>query len=234
MVSALEASLESPQIPPEARDRIRPLLGLWGAAAKAMGEMRADVFVRRLIERIGFRRHRLFAAHPETAERLRSLSRLGKLAADWTRREPGGSTRDFVRYLVAVSEAGSPRRTSRARRWRARSGDAQLESLKGLEFARLYVVGMQAGAPGPSRIPAAPPELAGGGAPFEAERRRLLYMAMTRASEGLVLAAATGQPRRARPALALLRGGPSGARRGEEEHARSSSDRPRACRPPTG
>ena len=29
-----------------------------------MGEMRADVFVRRLIERIGFRRHRLFAATP--------------------------------------------------------------------------------------------------------------------------------------------------------------------------
>ena len=70
--------------------------------------MRADVFVRRLIERIGFRRHRLFAAHPEAAERLRNLSRLGELAADWTRREPGGSNRDFVRYLVAVSEAGVP------------------------------------------------------------------------------------------------------------------------------
>ena len=76
MVSALEASLESPQIPPEARDRIRTFLGLWGAAAKAMGEMRADVFVRRLIERIGFRRHRLFAAHPETAERLKALGYL--------------------------------------------------------------------------------------------------------------------------------------------------------------
>ena len=30
MVSALEASLESPQIPPEARDRIRTFLGLYG------------------------------------------------------------------------------------------------------------------------------------------------------------------------------------------------------------
>ena len=70
--------------------------------------MRADVFVRRLIERIGFRRQRLFAAHPEAAERLRNLSRLGELAAAWTRREPTGSNRDFVRYLVAVSEAGVP------------------------------------------------------------------------------------------------------------------------------
>ena len=77
MVSALEASLESPQIPPEARDRIRAFLNLYGAAARAMGELSADVFVRRLIERVGFRRQRLFAAHPEAAERLRNLSRLG-------------------------------------------------------------------------------------------------------------------------------------------------------------
>jgi DNA helicase-2/ATP-dependent DNA helicase PcrA len=190
MVSALEASLESPQIPPEARDRIRTFLGLWGAAAKAMSEMRADVFVRRLIERIGFRRHRLFAAHPEAAERLRSLSRLGKLAADWTRREPGGSNRDFVRYLVAVSEAG----VSPADEPSAPMADAvrvmPLESLKGLEFPRLYVVGLQAGAvpgPEPAGAPAVPPELAGAGPPFEAERRRLLYLAITRASEELVL-----------------------------------------------
>jgi ATP-dependent DNA helicase UvrD/PcrA len=190
MVSALEASLESPQISPEARDRIRTFLKLWGAAAKAMSEMRADVFVRRLIERIGFRRHRLFAAHPEAAERLRSLSRLGKLAADWTRREPGGSNRDFVRYLVAVSEAG----VSPADEPSAPMADAvrvmPLESLKGLEFARLYVVGMQAGAmpgPEPAGSPAVPPELAGAGPPFEAERRRLLYLAVTRARDELVL-----------------------------------------------
>ena len=122
MVSALEASLESPQIPPEARDRIREFLQLHRAAARAMGEMRADVFVRRLIERIGFRRHRLFAAHPEAAERLRNLSRLGELAGAWTRREPGGSNRDFVRYLVAVSEAGVSRRVEEHERADRRRG----------------------------------------------------------------------------------------------------------------
>ena len=124
MVSALEASLESPQIPPEARDRIREFLQLHRAAARAMGEMRADVFVRRLIERIGFRRHRLFAAHPEAAERLRNLSRLGELAEAWTRREPGGSNRDFVRYLVAVSEAGGMR-GSQASRGAPEAGGAE-------------------------------------------------------------------------------------------------------------
>ncbi len=106
MVSACEAALESPQIPPEARERIQSFLKLYGEASAAMEERRADVFVRRLIERVGLRRQRLFAAQPEVAERLLGLSRLAELAAAWARREPHGSTRDFVRYLSAVAEAG--------------------------------------------------------------------------------------------------------------------------------
>ena len=71
-----------------------------------MEERRSHVFVRRLIERVGLRRQRLFAAQPEVAERLLALSRLAELAAAWARREPHGSTRGFVRYLSAVAEAG--------------------------------------------------------------------------------------------------------------------------------
>ena len=190
MVSALEASLESPQIPPEARDRIRDFLSLHRAAARAMAEMRADVFVRRLIERIGFRRHRLFAAHPEAAERLRNLSRLGELAADWVRREPTGSNRDFVRYLVAVSEAGVAPVDEQS----APMADAvrvmPLERVKGFEFSRVYVVGLHAGAvPGtaPAGRPMVPAEIGGTRPPHEVEARRLLYMAMTRATDELVL-----------------------------------------------
>ena len=106
MVSALEAAIESPQLPPEARDRIQVFLRLYRPAAGALEQVRADVFVRRLIERIGLRRQQLFAASPETAERLVSLSKLGDLAAAFARREPRSSTRDFVRYVVAVAEAG--------------------------------------------------------------------------------------------------------------------------------
>ena len=51
MVSACEAALESPQITPEARERIQSFLKLYGTASAAMEERRADVFVRRLIER---------------------------------------------------------------------------------------------------------------------------------------------------------------------------------------
>ncbi len=190
MVSALEASLESPQIPPEARDRIREFLQLHRAAARAMGEMRADVFVRRLIERIGFRRHRLFAAHPEAAERLRNLSRLGELAAAWTRREPTGSNRDFVRYLVAVSEAGVPPVDEPSEPTADAVRLMSLERTKGLEFSRVYVVGLHAGAvPGatPAGAPVVPTRVGAGGPSHEDEQRRLLYVAMTRARDELVL-----------------------------------------------
>ena len=106
MVSACEAALESPQIPPEGRERIQAFLKLYGEASAALEERRADVFVRRLIERVGLRRQRLFAAEPEVAERLLGLSRLAELASAWARREAHGTTRDFVRYLSAVAEAG--------------------------------------------------------------------------------------------------------------------------------
>jgi DNA helicase-2/ATP-dependent DNA helicase PcrA len=106
MVSGCEAALESPRIPPEGRERIQAFLKLYGEASAAMEERRADVFVRRLIERVGLRRQRLFAAEPEVAERLLGLARLAELATTWARREPHGSTRDFVRYLSAVAETG--------------------------------------------------------------------------------------------------------------------------------
>ncbi len=190
MISALEASLESPQIPPEARERISGFLNLYGAAARAMGEMRADVFVRRLIERIGLRRQRLFAAHPEAAERLRSLSKLGDLATAWTRREPSGSNRDFVRYLVAVSEAGVSPEDEPTDPAPGAVRVLPLDCLKGLEFGHLFLVGLHAGAmpgPAPAGPPAVPPELGAEPQAHDAERRRLLYIAMTRASRELVL-----------------------------------------------
>ncbi len=91
MVSACEAALESPQIPPEGRERIQAFLKLYGEASAALEERRADVFVRRLIERVGLRRQRLFAAEPEVAERLLGLSRLAELASAWARREAHGT-----------------------------------------------------------------------------------------------------------------------------------------------
>jgi DNA helicase-2/ATP-dependent DNA helicase PcrA len=143
MVSACEAALESPQIPPEGRERIQSFLKLYGEAAAAMEERRADVFVRRLIERVGLRRQRLFAAEPEVAERLLGLSRLAELAAVWARREPHGATRDFVRYLSAVAEAGvGPAGGEEPPSPRAVQGLAR-SAAKGMDFDHVFVLGLE-------------------------------------------------------------------------------------------
>jgi superfamily I DNA/RNA helicase/RecB family exonuclease len=143
MVAACEAALDSPQFQPEARERFQAFLKLYGAAAAAMEERRADVFVRRLIERVGLRRQRLFAAQPEVAERLLGLSRLAELATGWARREPHGSTRGFVSYLSAVAEAGvEPAGGEEPRSVGAVQGMA-VEAVKGLGFDHVFVLGLE-------------------------------------------------------------------------------------------
>jgi DNA helicase-2/ATP-dependent DNA helicase PcrA len=143
MVSACEAALESPQIPPEARERIQAFLKLYGTASAALEERRADVFVRRLIEAVGLRRQRLFAAQPEVAERLLGLARLAELAAAWARRQPHGSTRDFIRHLSAVADAGvepagiAEPPSPGAIRFLAR------RAVKGMEFEHAFVLGLE-------------------------------------------------------------------------------------------
>jgi DNA helicase II / ATP-dependent DNA helicase PcrA len=195
MISALHAGLESPQLPPEARDRIQAFLKLHDAASKALEEMRADVFVRRLIERIGLRRHRLFVATPEAAERLQSLSRLSELAAEWTQREPRGSVRDFVRHLTAVADAGEletddvPSPSNRA------VVLAEPDQVKGLEFAHAYLLGLHRGAiaprdSDPGTIPADLLADQPSGPVTDSQlapRARLAYLSMTRASRALVV-----------------------------------------------
>ncbi len=143
MVSACEAALESPRIPPEARERIQDFLKLYGEASAAMEERRADVFVRRLIERVGIRRQRLFAAQPEVAERLLGLSRLAELAAAWVRREPHGSTRDFVRHLSAVAETGvEPAGVTEPPAPDTVQGLAR-DAAKGMGFDHVFVLGLE-------------------------------------------------------------------------------------------
>jgi len=143
MVAACEAALDSPQFQPEARERIGTFLKLYAGAAAIMEERRADVFVRRLIEQVGLRRQRLFAAQPEVAERLLGLSRLAELATAWTRREPHGSTRGFVRYLSAVAEAGVEAEEAEEPPAPGAVRGMAVAAVKGLGFDHVFVLGLE-------------------------------------------------------------------------------------------
>ncbi len=143
MVAACEAALDSPQFQPEARERIQSFLKLYNAASAAMEERRADVFVRRLIERVGLRRQRLFAAQPEVAERLLGLSRLAELATAWARREPHGSTRGFVAYLSAVAEAGVEPAGGEEPPSPGSVQGMAFDAVKGIGFDHVFVLGLE-------------------------------------------------------------------------------------------
>ena len=106
MVAALAAATESPQVPPEARERIRVFLKLYRACVAQIDTMRPDLYVHRLIERLGLRRQQLFAAQTDVVERLRALARFGELASAHVARMPQATAREFARSIAAVAEWG--------------------------------------------------------------------------------------------------------------------------------
>ncbi|MCW3040576.1 MAG: ATP-dependent helicase, partial [Solirubrobacterales bacterium] len=216
MVSALGAAMESPQLPPEARERILAFLKLHRQTAQALDTMRPDLFVHRLIERLGLRRQQLFAAQADVVERLLALARLGELATAHTRRTPTATARDFARYLAAVADAGlrdEEELDESATAPRGAVAVLAMHGARGVELEHAFVLGLQS-----SRMPGArqelvepvPPELLAATAAGTAlddlddrahhvgHMRRLLHVAMTRASEGVVLAYAAASDRGAR------------------------------------
>jgi DNA helicase-2/ATP-dependent DNA helicase PcrA len=195
MVAALSAALESPQIPPEARERITQFLKLYRSAARAIDSTRPDLYVHRLVEILGLRRQMLFAASTEVVERLLNLAKFAELATAYVRRNPQATAREFARSIAAVADAGLREEEASAG---ARGVQVMtMHAAKGLEFEHVYVLGLMASRmPGPRRrtlepIPDAliketlPPDSKAGHA---AEMRRLLHVAMTRARSRLVLA----------------------------------------------
>jgi len=106
VVAGLGAALESPLLPPEARERVALFMQIHRASAAAFDEERADLFVHRLIERLGLRRHQLFSASPDVAERIVSLGQLSELATRHAHAVPGATPREFATYAAAVAESG--------------------------------------------------------------------------------------------------------------------------------
>lgn len=174
LVAASQAALESPRMPPEARQRLQGFLQLYRAAARVLDSRRPDEFVRRLIERVGFRRQRLFTARPEAAERLLGLSRLADLATAFSRREPDASNRDFTRYLFALADGGLSVEPLAGLPDTGGVPILDLDGLKGCEWQRIFVLGLG----GAGRIPP-----------------RALATAVTSASDEIVLSRVGPGPR---------------------------------------
>jgi RecB family exonuclease len=101
LVLGLTAATESPQVPPEARERIQRFVELHRSAAAELDTVEPDLFLGRLIDRLGMRGRPLLAPE-EAAEQQASLERLRTLAVDFVRSQPRSSTRDLARHLATV------------------------------------------------------------------------------------------------------------------------------------
>ncbi len=203
MVAALAAAIESPQVPPEARERIRVFLKLYRAGVTALDTSRPDLYVHRLIERLGLRRAQLFAAQADVVDRLRALARFGELASAYVHRAPQATPREFARQVAAVADFGLREQEEPAL---TGSGVVQILTLPaagGLEVEHVYLVGLQAGLAVPAPAPV-PDQLLQEPLPADDEenRRRLLrqalYAGITRARSRAVLVAPAATDRGAR------------------------------------
>jgi DNA helicase-2/ATP-dependent DNA helicase PcrA len=192
MVAALAAATESPQVPPEARERIRVFLKLYRSSVAALDTARPDLYVHRLIERIGLRRQQLFAAQADVVQRLRALARFGELAASYVRRSPQATAREFARSIAAVADFGLREQEEPNL---INAGAVQVVPLGtagGLEAKHVYVLGLDGGLTAPPAEPVPDPLLpealpADGPGLRERALRQMLYVAVSRASERVLL-----------------------------------------------
>jgi DNA helicase-2/ATP-dependent DNA helicase PcrA len=112
LVVGLAAATESPQVPPEARERIQRFVELHREASADLDKLAPDLFLARLIERLGAAgRSASLLAPDEIAERRESMRRLlalaGELAAQDGRRRSGqvrgpAGARELARHLAAA------------------------------------------------------------------------------------------------------------------------------------
>jgi DNA helicase-2/ATP-dependent DNA helicase PcrA len=192
MVAALAAATESPQVPPEARERIRVFLKLYRAGMAAIDTSRPDLYVHRLIDRLGLRRQQLFAAQADVVERLRALASFGELAAAHVRRAPQATAREFARSVTAVADFGLREQEEPELAGAAAVQVLSLSAAGGLEADHVYVIGLHAGL-APVGAESIPDPLLHEELPPDDDRQRraslaqTLYVAFTRAGRRLVL-----------------------------------------------
>jgi DNA helicase II / ATP-dependent DNA helicase PcrA len=193
MVSAMAAALQSPQVPPEARDRIHLFLKLYRASVSTLDSSRPDLYVHRLIERLGLRRQQLFAAQPDVVTRLRAMARFGELAGAYVTRLPQATAREFAISIAAVADYGL--REQEEPELGTADGVQVLTrpAAGGLEAEHVYVIGLHAGIRAPTAEPI-PEALLSEPLPAADEARRAavlgaeLYVAAGRSRRRLVLA----------------------------------------------
>ncbi len=102
LVAGLKAATESPQVPPEARERIERFVALHRSAAAGLDAQAPDLFIAELIELLGTPGRALLAPQ-DAAEQRASLQGLRDLAARFAHEQPSATPRELARHLATVA-----------------------------------------------------------------------------------------------------------------------------------
>jgi RecB family exonuclease len=102
LVAGLRTAVESPQVPPEARERIERFVALNRSAVAALDALAPEAFLVELIELLGTRGRPLLTPE-DAAEQQASLQGLRALAADYVRLQPGATPRELARHLAELA-----------------------------------------------------------------------------------------------------------------------------------
>ena len=102
LVAGLRTATESPQVPPEARERIQRCVELHRRLVDGLDTLGPEAFMDMLLDSLRTRERALLA--PEQAARQRAgLERLQAAALHFARRTPGATARDLAEHLVAAA-----------------------------------------------------------------------------------------------------------------------------------
>ena len=115
----------------------------------AIDSTRPDLYVHRLIDRLGLRRQQLFAAQADVVQRLRALARFGELASAYARRSPQATAREFARHIAAVADFGLREHEEPDLVGPQVVQIVALDSAGALETEHVYVLGLHAGLSAP-------------------------------------------------------------------------------------
>ncbi len=102
LVLGLGAASDSPQVPPEARERITRFSELHGVLARELAEMAPELFLARLIERLAPARRSLLEPEQAAAQSA-SVAALRELAEEYMRERPWWGTRELAAHLAGLS-----------------------------------------------------------------------------------------------------------------------------------
>ena len=102
LVVGVGAAIESPQVPPEARERIERFAALHRVVEAELHSLEPAEFLARLIDRLGLLRRRLMVPADATRS-AESLAALRELAGGFLAEHPGAETIELVGHLAAVA-----------------------------------------------------------------------------------------------------------------------------------